>query len=348
MRDILPGGEGKVDAVVCWFSARLERSSHRDGGAYVSTAPGEGEPMRGYSWGQTAHFLPTHQPTIKVKPGERLCLRTSWAATGVSFTLIQRPKVSPHSFVGGVGNSAEVARTILLQRSFGSNQQGFSNWNQHKIDREERRQKALEYAAKAEERKEKQRLAYEAGLEKRRLKREEEVLALGSYEEQAAYFDKQRKRAGAYAVSAAAAGDEAYAKRHPGSRHDPSKYGSEKNKYGETVSRECRRRRRRDRDRISCRAGRRRQSRRRRSRIVASIWVICEELVLRCESLNIFSFYKTESSQLCSSFLSNRYHSPYSKRSSLSGAIWRAITSSTPFGSSRRFGASPPAGELII
>ena len=33
-----------------------------------------------------------------------------------------------------------------------------------------------------------------------------------------------------------AAGDEAYAKRHPGSRHDPSKYGSEKNKYGETVS----------------------------------------------------------------------------------------------------------------
>ena len=39
-----------------------------------------------------------------------------------------------------------------------------------------------------EERKEKQRLAYEAGLEKRRLKREEEVLALGSYEEQAAYL----------------------------------------------------------------------------------------------------------------------------------------------------------------
>ena len=66
---------GMGHALVAWFSAALDEAVE------VSTAPGIGEPMRGYSWGQCAHFL----PGMSVRAGETLLLTTCWNDKGLSF-----------------------------------------------------------------------------------------------------------------------------------------------------------------------------------------------------------------------------------------------------------------------
>ena len=103
---------GTCHAIVCWFTALLDRRQPPGdtGGTRVSTAPGEGGTMRAFSWGQLAHFLPAN---ILLAPGERPMLRTSWAANGVSFKLVQ----SNPEPVGAVANSAEITRTLLFGMS---------------------------------------------------------------------------------------------------------------------------------------------------------------------------------------------------------------------------------------
>ena len=79
------GGARRVDAIVCWFTAVLDRSG--SSGSAISTAPTEGGTMRGHSWGQCAHLLPHAQAGMTAKSGGVFQLRTHWSSSGISFTL---------------------------------------------------------------------------------------------------------------------------------------------------------------------------------------------------------------------------------------------------------------------
>jgi len=70
---------GKAHAVIAWFTASLDRDERRP--IAVCTAPGVAEPMRGYSWGQSAHFL----PGTEVHANETLRLCTGWTDKGLTF-----------------------------------------------------------------------------------------------------------------------------------------------------------------------------------------------------------------------------------------------------------------------
>lgn len=69
-------------AVVAWFTVQLDRTAVA---TKIGTAPGEGGPMRGYAWGQCAHFL---QPGgLAISAGSQLLLRTRWTDKGISIAL---------------------------------------------------------------------------------------------------------------------------------------------------------------------------------------------------------------------------------------------------------------------
>lgn len=72
---------GTAHAVICWFTAHLDTSSS----ITVSTAPGVAEPMRGHSWGQSAHFLPAG---LQMHEHQTYRLRTRWSDKGLSFEVI--------------------------------------------------------------------------------------------------------------------------------------------------------------------------------------------------------------------------------------------------------------------
>ena len=79
---------GKAHAIVAWFTAYLDERRT----ILVSTAPGVAEPMRGYSWGQSAHFLPAG---TRLKANETVRLKTRWTDKGISFALSQREVYAP-------------------------------------------------------------------------------------------------------------------------------------------------------------------------------------------------------------------------------------------------------------
>ena len=89
---------GTAHAVVSWFTAHLDHN----GSIAVSTAPGVAEPMRGHSWGQSAHFLPGG---VQVTRHQTLRLNARWSDNGVTFVVVEPEKrvIKP---------SANIARLI--------------------------------------------------------------------------------------------------------------------------------------------------------------------------------------------------------------------------------------------
>jgi len=91
---------GVAHAVVAWFTC------HLDDDISFSTAPGVAEPMRGYTWGQLAHFLPPSPVTA----GEAIRLRTEWSDKGLRFfSMRQRddnrgPRIKPPPPMGRLAN----------------------------------------------------------------------------------------------------------------------------------------------------------------------------------------------------------------------------------------------------
>ena len=77
---------GKAHAICAWFTAYLDAQ----GSFTICTAPGVAEPMRGYSWGQSAHFLPAPVPMLCVN--ETVRLRTRWTDKGLSFAVVGSDK----------------------------------------------------------------------------------------------------------------------------------------------------------------------------------------------------------------------------------------------------------------
>ena len=77
---------GKAHAICAWFTAHLDA----EGSFTICTAPGVAEPMRGYSWGQSAHFLPAPLPMLCVN--ETVRLRTRWTDKGLSFAAVRSDK----------------------------------------------------------------------------------------------------------------------------------------------------------------------------------------------------------------------------------------------------------------
>lgn len=105
---------GSVTAIVCWWTASLERTARPPGSAQVSTAPDEGEPTRGFAWGQVAHFLPSKQPRVDLEQTEHVWLRASWEAGGVSFGPISKASKRATQQEGSA--AIEMARGLLLNR----------------------------------------------------------------------------------------------------------------------------------------------------------------------------------------------------------------------------------------
>ena len=71
---------GVAHAVIAWFTC------HLDNEISISTAPGVSEPMRGHSWGQMAHFV----PSMELEKGEILRIRTRWTDKGLSFGALRQ------------------------------------------------------------------------------------------------------------------------------------------------------------------------------------------------------------------------------------------------------------------
>ncbi|KAL3927019.1 MAG: hypothetical protein SGPRY_003018 [Prymnesium sp.] len=78
--EVVVRGSGTAHAVVAWFVV------HLDGETSLSTGPGCGEPMRGYSWGQLCQFLPAE---TKVMCGHRMRFGTKWSDKGLRFDFKQ-------------------------------------------------------------------------------------------------------------------------------------------------------------------------------------------------------------------------------------------------------------------
>lgn len=83
--EIIPVRDGLVDAIVVWFTATLDRATSYMDPVTVTTEPGECEPMRGFSWGQCAHF---NLSGTVLREGKPLLLRTRWSDSGVNFTIV--------------------------------------------------------------------------------------------------------------------------------------------------------------------------------------------------------------------------------------------------------------------
>ena len=161
--------DGIAHAVVAWFTA------HLDGDISVSTAPGVAEPMRGYSWGQAAHYLPSGG--VRVAKGETLRLRCKWTSKGLSFRVVQR---SEDERIMIKTSSGEAAREILMHSDT-----NIAEMIKVKKERERQRaweagKAAREAAAKAEE----ERKAIEA-----KRMRKKQLNELHSYAAQMSYVE---------------------------------------------------------------------------------------------------------------------------------------------------------------
>ena len=97
---------GVAVAIVSWFTAYLDDSGRPQ--SMISTAPGVADPMRGHSWGQCAHFLPS---PLKVESNSTFRLRSRWNTSGVSFTLLN---ATGGSNLKGIG-TAEMSSRLQEQ-----------------------------------------------------------------------------------------------------------------------------------------------------------------------------------------------------------------------------------------
>ena len=195
--ELMPQHDGTVHAIVAWFTATLERDDDDAPPNVVSTAPGEGEPMRGYSWGQCAHFLPTAQAGLKVTAGTALLLRTHWSDSGLAFTLLpyERANVALQHLEEATAN---VTRAILFSRD--PFEDAAPRLVQARREAEAAAAKAAKEElerAKAEERAEARRAAL-LEAEKRRLERERAQMATSSdatYQDQLDLIERERAAA---------------------------------------------------------------------------------------------------------------------------------------------------------
>lgn len=161
--------------VVAWFTC------HLDNEISISTAPGVADPMRGYSWGQSAHFLP--QP-VNVEAGEVLRLRTRWTDMGLSFGIVrQREDYRGPKVVA----AADTARKMMAHMT---GHEGERYKARQKLHAEEEERKRIERERRAAIQRERE-AAKEAEREKLHFHKQQ-LAQLTNFEDQIRYMEENQ------------------------------------------------------------------------------------------------------------------------------------------------------------